>query len=95
MYNTKQGDLDALPSFVVNYYPDGVPMILYRKFGVNYEISLISSVGLSNNMSHQINNSLITPILNPLSETFPEDLSILTTGLDYGIIEGTLQTTFE
>ncbi|MDW7669939.1 MAG: hypothetical protein SCJ93_14035 [Bacillota bacterium] len=95
MYNTKQGDLDALPSFVVNYYPDGVPMILYRKFGVNYEISLISSVGLSYNMSHQINNSLITPILNPLSETFPEDLSILTTGLDYGIIEGTIQTTFE
>jgi hypothetical protein len=32
MYNTKQGDLDALPSFVVNYYPDGVPILIYRKF---------------------------------------------------------------
>ena len=31
VYNTQQGNLDALPSFVVNYVPTGVPQVIYYK----------------------------------------------------------------
>lgn len=95
MYNTKQGNLDALPSFVVNYYPEGVPIIWYRKININYSIDMTSISGFNYELIDSIDNNLILPVLNNMQETLPIDLTLVSNGLDYGLSEGILQTVFE
>jgi hypothetical protein len=73
MYNTKQGDLDALPSFVVNYYPDGVPILIYRKLN-NPSISLeypsleLDNVDFIVSNEEVLNYNLDYPIDNNMTE---------------------------
>lgn len=61
LYNTKQGNLDALPSFVVNYEPDGVPIIRYYKYTIN-DLDIQTPEQLYYDINQVNTNRLITPI---------------------------------
>lgn len=88
IYNTKQGNLDSLPSFVVNYSPTGVPILVYLKCDLKNVKTLSLKQGLFEialNVSDYINIHQKYPINNSVSEML--HISINTNlGFSYEVI---------
>ena len=71
VYNTQQGNLDALPSFVVNYVPTGVPTVIYRKGFISTPLPTWILSVLGTPTDHYYALSKLVPTEDDFTEALP------------------------